>query len=166
MSLNIDELLPADLILVKGNDNNILQHGIELVTDSNYFHVAGISLDGRLIEAQGFTKTRYVDIDYYKGRSDVYRMEKLTDKQREKIVKGVMKRIGNDYDYLAIAWELIRYELHIDLPFEELNNSRICSTLWAIDGFRANKIQICDWTKFPSPGDLALEKKFKYIGSF
>lgn len=158
------ELLPADIILVKGD--NWFEKEIETITHSKYNHCAGVSLDGRLIEAQGGRKTGYVDISAYEGQADVYRIIDLNDKQREQVVRDVMKQIGNGYDYFAIAWELARYEFHIELPFVELGHTSICSTLWVIEGFRKNSIRVCDWIKYPSPGDIAIEKKFKYIGSY
>jgi hypothetical protein len=166
MKINGIELLPADLVLVKGDSNNFIDREIDAITNSKYCHVAGVSLDGRLLETQGEAETRFQKIEAYKGSADVYRMESLTDEQREKVVKSVMEQLGNGYDYLAIAWEVARYKLHIQLPFVELHHTSICSSLWAIDGFRKNGIQVCDWTKCPSPGDFALDKQFKYIGSY
>lgn len=164
MQVNGIELLPADIVLVRGD--GFIEDAIEEITNSKYNHIAGVSLDGRLIEANVGRTTGYEDIESYKGIADVYRLDGITDTQRKAVVKSVMEQFGTKYDLLAIGWELVRYELHINLPFVELNHEHICSTLWAIDGFRKNGIQVCNWTKYPSPGDFALDKQFKYIGSY
>lgn len=155
------DILPGDLILVRGN--YWLADLIEHISDSPYYHVAGVVKDNELIEANGFRKTGFQALDYYSGVADVYRCPTLTDEQRAIIMKYVYKQIGTNYDYKLIVWEAIRYLTHILLPFKETKN-RICSTLWS-DAYLAAGINLCPDLKYPSPGDLAQSKLLVKVGS-
>jgi hypothetical protein len=154
------ELLPGDLILVKGN--GWIDKEIELISNSPYSHLAGFVKDNELIEANGLRKTGYQPIHTYSGIADVYRCPNLRDDQLAIIMKYVNREIGGRYDYLLILWEAIRYLTHILLPYKE-TKSRICSTLWS-DAYLAAGIDLCG-VKYPSPGDISKSNKLVKIGS-
>jgi uncharacterized protein YycO len=154
------ELKPGDLVLVKGTD--FIAKAIEDVTHSPYSHVAGIVAPGQLVEAQGFRKVGYQDLGAYVGQADVYTCDKLTDQQRTIITSYVKDKIGNRYDYILIGIELIRYTLHIVLPYSE-HNTRICSTLWA-DAYTAAGTTLCPGIRYPSPGDIAYSRALRLVG--
>lgn len=155
------ELLPGDLILVKGT--TLIDKGIECISKSPYCHVAGFYQDIMLIEANGFRTTGYEPLQAYIGEADIYRCPSLTNEQRGFIMDYVQKEIGSHYDYLLIMWEFIRYVTNTLLPYTE-TKSRICSTLWA-DAFLEVGIDLCPGIKYPSPGDIAQSKSLMKISS-
>lgn len=158
------ELLPGDLILVRGTST--LAHAIESVEHSPYSHVAGYVGDGKLIEAQGFRRTGYIDASEYAGCADVYRfVYPLPIKVRNHIVELAKENVGGHYDYLLILWELSRYLFHLALPFKEAKGMRICSTLWAIGIYKKAGIDLCKGIAYPSPADLAASMYLKRVGS-
>ncbi len=126
------DIRPADLILVKGID--WISRGIEDVVKSAYSHVAIVVNEKELIEAQGFRPTGYAGIDTYRGIEDIYTCDEATDKQRQQIVDYLIKEVGAHYSYLLFAWEFVRYETGILLPYDPGPN-RICSYLaWPVVG--------------------------------
>lgn len=142
----------ADLILVRGTAG--LSREIEFITHSPYNHVAGVTSEGRLVEAQGFKKTAYQGINAYAGVSDVFTCDIATIEQRLAIQRFVEAEIGTQYNYLLIGWELVHYVCHLDLPFEARKRF-ICSTLW-VEAYRSVGIDLCPGKKYPSPGDVGL----------
>jgi hypothetical protein len=153
---------PGDLILVKAND--LISDVIEDVSNSPYSHTAGLVKDKVIIEAVGFKKIGYQSLDYYKGKADVYTCDSLTEKQRETILEVVISKVGGQYDYFLLVWEFIRYTFGFVLPYKEGKMIRICSTLWA-DAYRKAGVDLCPGVKYPSPGDLAVSKLLRKIGS-
>ena len=102
------EIKPADLILVRGV--GFVSEAIEGVTKSPYSHVGIVVKENELIEAEGFKRTGYNDLDAYHGLADVYRYDVATDKQRQQIVDYLTKEVGTHYCYALLLWEFIRYE--------------------------------------------------------
>lgn len=156
------DMKPGDLIFEKGTD--FISDAIEDISKSIYSHTAGLVKENVLIEANGFRKIGYQALDYYAGRTDVYTCDDLTDEQRKAIVDYVIKEVGGHYDYVLLAWEFIRCEFNLILPYQEGKTVRICSTLWA-DAYRQAGIDLCPGVKFPSPGDLASSKLLRKVGS-
>lgn len=152
----------GDLIFVRGDAP--IPKIIEEITDSPYYHVAGLVKENELIEANGFRKTGYAGLDYYWGHADVYTCDSLTDEQRQKIVEYVTAFVGSRYDYPLIVWEAARYLLRWVWPYKE-GKSRICSTLWA-DAYREVGVELCPGIRYPSPADLAQSKLLRKVGSF
>ncbi|SPF52853.1 conserved hypothetical protein [Candidatus Desulfosporosinus infrequens] len=156
------EIKLGDLIFEKGTD--FISDAIEDISRSAYSHTAGLVKEHELIEANGFKKIGYQALDYYAGRIDVYTCNDLTDEQRKAIVDYVIKEVGGHYDYVLFAWEFIRYMFHCMLPYQEGKTVRICSTLWA-DAYRQVGMDLCPGVKYPSPGDLAISKLLRKVGS-
>lgn len=158
------KIKPADLILVRGT--GIISEGIQGITNSPYSHVAGLVKLNELVEAQGGRKTGYQALDFYVGQADVYTCDELTDEQRLKIVENVERCVGHRYSYWLIGWELLRYTFGVMLIPEKQWDPIICSTLWAVEGYRKSGIDLCPGILFPSPGDVAQSKLLRKIGSF
>jgi uncharacterized protein YycO len=165
---NVEEvvaMLPmktADLLLVHGT--SFVDRVIEVVSRSKYSHVAGIVKENELIESLGFRKTGYQGIDTYRGHSDLFTCDILTDDQRKQIVQFAVKQVGTRYDYFLIAWEAEHFLLGVDVPFHE-HGRFDCSTLWA-DAYRSVDVDLCPGIPFPTPGDLAKSKLMRKVGSF
>jgi cell wall-associated NlpC family hydrolase len=143
-------LRPGDLLFIRGD--SLPDRVIESVTHSPYSHVAGFVKENELIEAQGLRRTGYQALDFYTA-PDIYTCDVLTDDQRRRIVQYVTEQVGTRYDWLLILWEGLHYLLHLTLPYHE-HKRFICSTLWA-DAYRTVGIDLCPWTRYPTPGDLA-----------
>ncbi len=158
----VSELKSADLILVRGT--GLISKAIEDVEQSPYSHTAGYVGESQLIEANGFQTIGFIGLSAYIGTSDVYICDSLTNQQRQAILKAAMNKVGGHYDYVLLAWEFFRYEIHRILPYREGKNVRICSTLWS-DAYREAGIDLCPGIKFPSPGDLANSKLLRKVGS-
>lgn len=154
------ELLPGDLILVKGA--GIISKAIEDVEHSPYSHVAGYVKPGELIEANGWRKTGYQALDYYRGCANVFRC-KLTGTERKTIMEYVAKEVGGRYDYGLLFVELLRYELHLLMPYKEPPKNKICSVLW-VDAYRSAGVDLCPGVSYPSPADVANSKLLRRVG--
>lgn len=152
---------PGDIVLVRGVGG--ISEVIEDITNSPYSHTAGIIQGTEIIEAQGLRKTGYNDISVYKGTADVYRCSLLNSDRRKRLIELAKFEVGSHYDYLLLFWELIRYKLHISLPYDE-GNSRVCSTLWA-GLYKEVGVDLCPGIKYPSPGDLARSKLLEKVGT-
>ena len=155
------DLKPGDIILVKGT--GIISELIEDVSKGQYSHTAIYINKNIIVEAEGFEKTGYVNIDKYKGHADVYRFDKLTDKEQLRIVMYLRKQLGTHYDYLLLFWEFLRYRLHILLPYKEFHN-HICSTL-ARDAYKSIRLELCPGIKYPSPSEIGKSKLLIKVGS-
>ncbi len=156
------DLFVGDLILVKGR--GLISDVIEDVEQSPYSHTAGYVGPNEVMEAQGFEPTGYATLDKYRGMADVFRCNTATPKQKAKILAYVHSQAGGHYDYLLLLWELIRYKLHILLPYKEPSRAKICSGLWAA-AYRKAGIDLCPGIKYPSPADLANSRLLVKVGS-
>lgn len=152
----------SDLILVHGGAE--ISRDIEWITHSPYSHVAGIVKPNELVEAQLFRKTGYQALDYYKGSTEVFTCDSLTELQRIQIVRYVKHLVGSHYSLLLIGWELIRYIFGPLLMPKVSWDPIICSTLWVF-AYRSVGIDLCPGIRFPSPGDVANSKLLRKIGS-
>jgi hypothetical protein len=157
------QIRSCDLILVRGT--GILSEAIEVITHSPYSHLAGVAKPNELIEAQGFRKTGYQGLDYYSGCADVFTCDSLTDKQRVEMVANVTKFVGNHYSYLLDVWEFVRYVFGVTIMPSKDWQPIICSTLWAVKGYRHVGIDLCPGIMFPTPGDIANSKLLRKVAS-
>jgi len=157
------ELMPCDILLIKGKGNGIISETICEVENSIYSHSAILTdaKNGTIIEA-GWYDVRYNNLEEYKGRIDVYRCLELNGFQRERIINYLVKQIGEKYDYKLILWEYIRLKLNIILPYFN-TNSIICSELIS-DSFRSINIDLTPNIKYPTPSEIS-EGKLCMIGS-
>lgn len=158
--MDVSQLRGADLIFVRGTQ--WINFPVKLVTQSQYTHVAGYVLKGKLIEAQSFRQTGYASVATYQGASDVFRCPHLTYEQMRKIVWYVEREIGSEYDYLLLGWEAVRLVFGVILPYVK-NKRRICSTLWA-DAYKSAGIDLCPGQRFPTPADLVHSRHLRKIG--
>lgn len=97
-------------ILFYNSDGSFFQEAIKDITKSQYVHCALAVGNGDLIEANGFITTREIPLSGEPG-FDVYRIDGLTDNQKEKILNFVKSKIGSKYDYEKVIGLLIRFEL-------------------------------------------------------
>lgn len=153
----------GDIVLVKGQD--FVSRVIETLEGSEYTHAAGIVNENQIIEAQGFQKTNYQPLSIYKGYTDIFTCDILTDEQRVKIVEYVKREVGSHYDWILLFLEFIRYTFYIMLPYEKIFDSHICSTLWS-DAYKSVGIDLCPNIKYPSPRDLSESKLLRKVESF
>lgn len=155
------DLQIGDIVLAKGDA--LISEAIEAVEHSPYSHTAGYVGPGELVEANGFRRTGYQALDYYKGKADVYRCDGLTVYDRKKILQLAKQEVGSQYDYPLLIVELIRYWFGVILPYREPPNARICSTLWA-GIYREAGIDLCPGIRYPSPADLSQSKLLEKVG--
>lgn len=153
----------GDVVLVKGKE--IVDEIIEDVENSNYSHVAVYVGNNRMIEAVGFKKTGYVNVNKYETESDVFRLNGLSEMQKLKLLNYLNKQVGSYYNYFLLLWEFFRYEFHLLLPYKKDFNSHICSTL-VNDAYKSIGINLCPHIKYPSPADIACSKLLKKVSSF
>lgn len=153
----------GDIVLIKGK--NSLSRVIEEIEDSVYSHAAGIVKENEIIEVVLFEKTSYESLDSYKGYADIFTCDSLNNEQRDGIVKYAENHLGSYYDLPLLLWEFIRYAAHIILPYKQIFQSYICSTLWA-EAYRSVGIDLCPNIKYPSPKDLSESKLLTKIGSY
>lgn len=149
---------PGDLIFVKGT--SFIDREIENISRSPYSHVAGVIEGTTLIEAQGFTKTRYQTLDFYAGKYDVFTCDEATDAERAQIVRYVTSKLGTHYAYLLVGWELVRYTTGLILPVP-MTHEVICSTLWT-QAYKSVGIQLSK-SLVPSPEDLRESSKLRKL---
>ena len=158
--MEINDLLPADVILVYGNllFDRVVQH----VTHSKYSHVAIVADKPEyVIEAQEFSRVHYQDTGAYIGHADVFRCDLLDSLQRDQLIKNAEKHLNQRYDYLLVFIEFIRYTLGVMLPYYE-HNSVICSTLVS-NAYKSVGVDLCE-VKYPSPADIAKSGVLRYQG--
>lgn len=142
----------GDIVLIKGED--FTSKVIREIEDSKYSHAAGIVRENEIIEAQGFKRTDYQPLTIYHGYIDIFTCDILTEEQRKQIVKYVENEVGSHYDWILLFLEFMRYAFHIMLPYKQVFNSNICSTLWS-DAYRSVGVDLCHHIRYPSPRDLS-----------
>lgn len=152
MDLKAGDLMPCDILLIKGEGRGFIPETICDIQNSIYSHSAIIVKNETIIEA-GWFNVKFNNLDYYKGRIDIYRCLELNNLLREKIIYYLIKQLGKRYDYKMLIWEFIRLKLNIILPYFN-TNSVICSELIS-DGFRSINIDLTPNIKYPSPSDLS-----------
>lgn len=86
---------PADLILVRGTSP--FDHVTETVSHSPYSHVAGIVKPNETFETQVLRGAEYNGLDFYRGGSDFYTCDTLTDEQRTRAVEYALSKAGTNY---------------------------------------------------------------------
>ena len=156
------QLKPADLIIVRGDGP--VDKVIEAVSHSPYSHVAGVVRANEVFEAQALRTDGYNGLDFYRGYSDIYTCDALTDEQRQNIVLRVLANAGRHYGYKLILWEAEHYLLHWDPDYND-DEDPDCSQLWG-NAYRAEGFDPCPGLPVMSPGDLATSPTFRYVGPY
>ncbi|QSO46900.1 C40 family peptidase [Alicyclobacillus mengziensis] len=154
---------PGDLIFIRGTEG--MAGPIKKVTRSPYTHIAGIVLDGHVLESQALRRTGHLTLETYKGVSDVYTCPVLSMEQRHEIVQAATKWLGAKYDYLLFGFLAFKHLLRLDVPVYGGKKRQICTTLWT-DAYRSVGIELCPGIEYPTPGELAESALLRKVGSF
>lgn len=155
------DLKVGDIILVKGRD--LLGKTIDDIEHSKYSHSAIYIGSGKIVEAE-WNKVICSPMEKYAGQADIFRPKfDLTIVQQSKIVEYAKSCVGEPYDYFLLLLELVRYALHVILPYKE-HKKVICSVL-VDDCYRKAGIELCPGVKYPSPADIAISKLIIKIGT-
>lgn len=119
------DLQAADVIFYR--PTGFIGRVISYFTKSPYSHVA-LAIDANtIIEADRFTKTRIVPIEYDKNITHIYRLENLTQEEREKIVELATSLEGTDYDYAQILEMFVRIVFRIKRTIFNNQKKLTCS---------------------------------------
>ena len=120
----------GDIIFVGGNGP--IDKTIRLFDHGDYNHVAIFVSDTQILEAQYNTKVHVIENPYHGSNyvTDVVRM-KMTDEQKEKLLKLKDQYIGESYDYGDIFLIFLRLEFGIHLQQFKNPKEEICSELVA-----------------------------------
>ncbi|KPV43350.1 hypothetical protein [Alicyclobacillus ferrooxydans] len=156
-------LQPGDLVFIRGTEG--LAGPIKKFTRSPYTHIAGLAIDGELIESQALRRTGYQSLETYRGVADVYTCKVLSPEQRHQIVDFVKREVGGKYDYFLFGWLAFRSLLGNAMPSYFGSKRHICTTLWA-DAYKQVGIELCPHTPYPTPGELSASKLLQHVGSF
>jgi len=132
------EIQAADVIFYR--PTGFLGRVISYFTSSPYSHVA-LAIDANtIIEANRFIKTRVVPIEYDKNITHIYRLENLTQVEREKIVEIALSMEGTDYDYAQIFEMLFRIVFRIKRTLfnnqKKLTCSEVVDKSYYLAGFK------------------------------
>ncbi|AUM58871.1 hypothetical protein BCP01_070 [Bacillus phage BCP01] len=100
---------------------------ISRVTKSPYSHVALALNSDTMIEADRFVNTRITAIAYDSEITHVYRLENVTQEERDRIVTNALKLEGSKYDYAQIAELFIRLVLGIKRTLFNNKKKLTCS---------------------------------------
>jgi uncharacterized protein YycO len=96
---------PFDLLFYKGN--SIVSKVIKYFTGSTYSHV-GLVLDGlHIVEIDWKFPLKIRHLKYNSRNYDIYRIDNLNEKQKEKMLEFVNFKLNTEYDH----WENIRFLL-------------------------------------------------------
>jgi hypothetical protein len=117
-------LKPGDLVFVWGTD--FIPRVIEEITHGPS-HVAIYIGNGKLVEAQGFTTVRIIDLSYYD--SCVTKVIRFEDLAADKGVLWLLdEELGHEYDYWDIFVLFVQCAFCITIPWHE-GKRIICSRL-------------------------------------
>ena len=158
--------MPCDILLIKGEGRGFIPETICNIQNSIYSHSAVLidAKNEKIIEA-GWFNVLYNNLDFYKGRIDVYRCLELNNSLREQVIDYLIKQLGKLYDYKMLFLEMCRYLIGLTIPkFYKNTPSVICSELIS-DSWRSIGIDLCPNIKYPSPKDIFLSNKLCHIGS-
>lgn len=114
---------PGDILFIWGND--FISDLIEDLTRGPS-HTAICIGNGKLIEAQGFTRVRTNNFSFYSGGK--YQIVRLNLPNQIKGLEWLNKQIGRLYDYWDIFVLAIRYLFGFKIPWHE-GHRLICSRL-------------------------------------
>jgi len=156
------ELMPCDIVLVKGYGRGIISDVICDIENSQYSHSA-ILINGNIIIEAGMFNVRYNLLDNYKGYFDIYRCLDINNLQRKSIIDYLILQLGKQYDYKLLIWEYIRLKLNIILPYFN-SSSVICSELVRDSFLNSTNIDLTPVIRFPTPKDLSESKILTQIG--
>jgi len=100
---------------------------ISKVTNSPYSHVALAIDSNTLIEANRFIKTRVVPIEYDNKITHIYRLDNVTQEERDRIVSIALSYEGTDYDYAQIFEMFVRIVFRIKRTLFNNQQKLTCS---------------------------------------
>lgn len=120
------DLQIGDVLFYSGE--SFISRVISWVTKSPYTHVALVIGDNRLIEAQRIVNT---DMRKIKPSEEfkVFRIEGLTDEQRQRIAEIAYTYRSYSYSYIETVGIFFRLLFKRDLPWFERANKIYCSEL-------------------------------------
>lgn len=98
------DVKPADLILVRGMSP--CDRVIEGVSHSPYSHCAGLVKTNEVFETQVLRGAEYNGLDFYRGASDIYICDTMTDEQRQRAIEYALSKAGRPRAELEKAFEL------------------------------------------------------------
>lgn len=149
-----NKIQAGDLLFVW--DKNLIGEGIEWVTHGAA-HVAVFVGEDKLYEAQGGRTLGGCDLSFYQSDDKVARLEVWTDptwtnEQRAMVLDVAKKYENTPYDYKVIGWELLHFELGVDIDFYDNKDTLDCSEFANALGLEFGK----KWAdmKHPAPADL------------
>jgi uncharacterized protein YycO len=146
----------GDVVFVK--QKGIIADLISKITKSPFNHVAMYVGNGKIIEANGFIRTRVVPLETYNGEYEIYRIPRLAEYQKRRIVDYALTKVGTKYDYAKILGLFIRFEFLKRFKGFEERNHFICSEL--IDrSLQAGDVPRKGMDFF---GDISPSELFKY----
>lgn len=159
------ELIPGDIILVRGTDEHrsarhwarwLVSWLIAKLTDSPYTHAAMYIGGGRIVECDVGQPVSVHQLSKYR-HYDVFRVAGATDRERAEAVSFCLSKIGAGYDYTAVVTIGLERLLRRPITWARGDPARwYCSELvaaaWRLDGEQEGRV---------TPGDLAAmtEKK-------
>lgn len=152
----------CDLIFVRGMSP--FDHLVESISHSPYSHVAMVVKPNETFETQALRGAEYNGLDVYRGASDVFTCDSMTDDQRAQAAAEIVKHANERYGYRLLLWEGVHYLLHWDPPYDQ-TEAPDCSQL-VLNCFRTIGIDLCPGLTVASPGDLAQSKFLRNIGPF
>ena len=119
------EIQAADVIFYR--PKSIIGWVISKVTNSPYSHVALAIDSNTLIEANRFIKTRVVPIEYDNKITHIYRLDNVTQEERDRIVSIALSYEGTDYDYAQIFEMFVRIVFRIKRTLFNNQQKLTCS---------------------------------------
>lgn len=102
-----------DLVFYKGN--SFVSKIVRKITKSEYSHVALVLDEYHLLEADWRKPLSIRHISYKTQEYDVFRVEELTEKQKEYIKEFMMDTLNTPYDFTLILAHLLNYFFKVKL---------------------------------------------------
>ena len=119
------EIQAADVIFYR--PTGFIGRVISYFTSSPYSHVA-LAIDANtIIEANRFIKTRVVPIEYDNKITHIYRLDNVTQEERDRIVSIALSYEGTDYDYAQIFEMFVRIVFRIKRTLFNNQQKLTCS---------------------------------------
>lgn len=156
-------LKKADIILI--HRTHPLSVGIQLITDSPYSHAVLVTnpATDEIIEAEPRSGVTYGELNDYKGRGIVLRLESLTEEESDRIAKFAQDQLGSAYDFGEVLQLFNRYKLNLP-PNADQDKAFICSTLIAA-AYQSIGIQLSHQI-VQSPDDLFKSPLLRIVGKY
>lgn len=164
--MDINDLKPGDLILVRGGNHIIGEIIDEFENHGTYSHVAGFVKDDIIIEANGTYSAAYNSIYNYVGKADVYRCSIVTEEERQRIIDYTKNQITirGKYDWKLIFILAFNFIFKRNFKYKEPFNEKICSVLWR-DAYKSAGVDLCYGIDYPNPQQISKSDLLWKIGS-